>query len=424
MRAGSAARRAVVLIPWIASGCGGGDAASPTGVPDSKADVLDGGMGSDAATEGPGDDGGSSADAAAPTSPDASPGDADAGAPVLATVHFLGRFDTRDAAGPRFAWPGSAIAATFQGTGITVSLTDTGTNDFAVVVDGAAPVKLATAGKSKSYSLASNLAAGQHTVVLTKRTESSVGVVQYLGFTVTGGALVASPYPFARRIEYVGDSITCGFGNLGVGPNCSFSDDTEDETLAYGALTAAELGAQQTVIAYSGKGMYRDNAGNTSNEMPVLFGLTLADDATSTWAFQTPAPDVVVINLSTNDFATGDPGSAFEQAYEAFLHQLRAKYPSAYVICTASPMMSGTSLASAVSDIETAVHALNASGDARVTMLQLLGDGGAPLDGGGAVGFATQQASDGYGCDYHPTTKTDAIMATALEPEIQRLTGW
>jgi hypothetical protein len=40
------------------------------------------------------------------------------------------------------------------------------------------------------------------------------------------------------------------------------------------------------------------------------------------------------------------------------------------------------------------------------------------------VGFATQQASDGYGCDYHPSTKTDAMMATALESEIQRLTGW
>src|ERR1019366_2728701 len=161
MRAGRAARRAVVLVPWIAWGCG---TASPTGVPDSGVYVLDGGMGADATTGGPGHDGGSSADAA-PTSSDATPGGADAGAPVLATVHFLGRFDTRDAAGPRFAWPGSAIAATFQGTGITVSLTDTGTNDFAVVVDGAAPVKLATAGKSKTYSLASNLTAGQHTVV-------------------------------------------------------------------------------------------------------------------------------------------------------------------------------------------------------------------------------------------------------------------
>ena len=39
--------------------------------------------------------------------------DADAapdGGPHVATIHYLGRFDTRDPAGPRFAWPGSAIA--------------------------------------------------------------------------------------------------------------------------------------------------------------------------------------------------------------------------------------------------------------------------------------------------------------------------
>jgi hypothetical protein len=155
--------------------------------------------------------------------------------------------------------------------------------------------------------------------------------------------------------------------------------------------------------------------------MPLLFGLSLADDTTSAWPFQTPPPDVVVINLSTNDFAKGDPGSGFEQAYVTFLHQVRAKYPDAYVICAASPMMSGTSRDTAVGYIEGAVQTLNGGGDARVTMLQLAG---APADSGAAVGFAVQAASDGYGCDYHPSTKTDAIMATVLEAEIRRLTGW
>jgi lysophospholipase L1-like esterase len=420
MRANRAAL-GIGLVALGAWGCSTNDASSRT-LPDAgDHGALDAGTPSDA---GPADDaagGGALDGGTTATSSDASPGALDAAPPALATVHFLGRFDTRDAAGPRFAWPGSAIAATFQGTGIQVTLTDSGTNDFSVVVDGAAPVKLATTGKSKTYTLASNLPAGQHTVVLSKRTESFVGVVQYLGFTVQGGALVASPDPFARRIEYVGDSITCGYGNLGAGPSCSFSDDTEDETAAYGAIAAASLNAQQTVIAYSGKGMLRDNSGSTSNEMPLLFGLSLADDTTSAWPFQTPPPDVVVINLSTNDFAKGDPGSGFEQAYVTFLHQVRAKYPDAYVICAASPMMSGTSRDTAVGYIEGAVQTLNGGGDARVTMLQLAG---APADSGAAVGFAVQAASDGYGCDYHPSTKTDAIMATVLEAEIRRLTGW
>ncbi len=248
--------------------------------------------------------------------PDAtvSAGGPDAGPLASPAIHYLGRFDTRDPAGPRFAWPGSAIAATFRGTGIQVTLSDTGTNYFVVVVDGGAPTVLATSGDNKTYTLASNLTNAQHTVMLTKRTESNVGVVQLLGITPQGGALVTSPAPFTRRIEYVGDSITCGYGDLGNGPNCPFSPGTEDETIAYGALTAAQLNAQQTAIAYSGKGMYREYGGSTNNQMPVLFELTLADDPTSTWGFSTPPPDVVVINLGTNDFAQGDPGMAFQQA--------------------------------------------------------------------------------------------------------------
>ena len=114
----------------------------------------------------------------------------DAGPLASPAIHYLGRFDTRDPAGPRFAWPGSAIAATFRGTGIQVTLSDTGTNYFVVVVDGGAPKALATSGDDKTYTLASNLANGQHTVMLTKRTESNVGVVQLLALTPVGGALV------------------------------------------------------------------------------------------------------------------------------------------------------------------------------------------------------------------------------------------
>ncbi len=340
------------------------------------------------------------------------------GAAAQATIHFLGRFDTRDAAGPRFAWPGSALAATFSGTGIKVSLTDAGTNYFTVVIDGGAPATLSTTGSNKTYTLASNLAFGSHTLVLTKRTESNVGVVQFLGLAPQGGSLVPSPDPFTRRVEYVGDSITCGYGNLGMGPNCSFSADTEDETVAYGALAAAGLDAQQTVVAYSGKGMYRNNDGTTQDAMPVLFERTLADDPTSVWGFATPPPDIVVINLSTNDFAKGDPGASFHQAYVAFLHQLRTHYASAYVLCTLSPLLSGSDRSASLGYIQGAVQQVRTGGDDKVSMVAI------PDEGGTTSIFDVQQASDGYGCDYHPSTKTDALMATQLIPAIRGLTAW
>src|SRR5580658_9325216 len=124
--------------------------------------------------------------------------------PPLALVHFLGRFDTRSPEGPRFSWAGSAIAANFDGTGVDVTLEDTGADLFSIVVDGGAPGTLATSRGTGTYPLASGLPTGRHSIVLTKRTESFVGVARYLGLTPVAGALVPSPDPFSRRIEDVG----------------------------------------------------------------------------------------------------------------------------------------------------------------------------------------------------------------------------
>jgi lysophospholipase L1-like esterase len=345
---------------------------------------------------------------AQPAAVTAPPDEARAAPAPTATVHFLGRFDTRDPAGPRFAWPGSAIVARFTGTGIAVRLHDRGKNYFNVVVDGGAPRAVATSRAAGAYTLASGLGPGEHTVVLTKRTESHVGVVQFLGLVPTGGALLPSPEPFARRIEYVGDSISCGYGDLAPAASWHFSDSTEDETIAYDSLAAAELDAQQTVVASSGVGLLRDSGGSTVNQMPVLFERTLADDPTSAWTFAAPPPDVVVIALGTNDFAAGDPGTAFQRAYVAFVGRVRAHYPSAQIVCANGPMLREPAHGRARGYIQGAVSDLVAAGDRKVSYLE----------------FEPQQDADGYGCDYHPSPATHRKMARTLVEAIRARTGW
>ena len=243
-----------------------------------------------------------------------------AAASLMALARPIGRFDTRDPAGPRFGWPATAIEAAFTGVGINVRLRDEGANVFAVVIDGGTPASLATNRTTERYVLARGLGPGRHTVLLTKRTESNVGVVQFLGFVPHEGVLLKTPEPArTRRIEFVGDSVTCGYGDLATDPKEHFSPATEDETSAYGALTAAVFGAQRSVIAYSGIGVYRDHDGSTRDQMPVRFRRILADDPTSVWGFRGPAPDAVVVHLGANDFAKGDPGAVFEQAYVGLL---------------------------------------------------------------------------------------------------------
>jgi lysophospholipase L1-like esterase len=332
----------------------------------------------------------------------------------LASIRYVGRFDMRDPAGPRFAWPGTALVAAFTGTGLNMKLRDSGTSFFSVVVDGGEATRLSTNVGTETYSVASGLAEGGHTVVLTKRTESVFGTVQLLSVNPVGGALRAPPPGATRRIEYVGDSITCGLGDLGAGPRCRSSAATEDETVAYGALAAASLQAEASVIAYSGIGLL---VSPTGVAMPTLFLRARPDDPTPMppGELERAPPDVVVVNLGTNDFARGDPGPSFESATVAFLgEELRGHYPNAYIICALSPMLTDAMPTSPMErskarvSLQSAVRARRASGDTRVSYLE----------------FDEQTADDGYGCDVHPSLQTHRQMATKLVSAIRSLTGW
>lgn len=339
--------------------------------------------------------------------------DTHAGQMVDQLVHSIGRLDRRDPAGPRFSWPGTTLEAVFTGTGVDVRLRDSGTNFFSVVIDGENTTVLSTRAATDRYTLASNLPPGRHTVALTKRTEARVGVVQFLGFSPHDGAIVEAPWPARpRRIEFIGDSITCGYGDLGTDPDQHFSPELEDETIAYGALTAQALGAEHTAIAFSGIGLVRDRRGSTSEQMPARFDRALADDPTS----RPPSaePDAVVINLGTNDFALGDPGDRFEQAYIQFVHAIRAAYPHAWIVCAVSPSLTdlyppnAMSRTKATAAIRTVVDRLTSEGDRKVTTFP----------------FAEQRMSDGFGSDYHPSARTHRRMAEQLVPALRALLGW
>ncbi len=234
----------------------------------------------------------------------------------------------RDSAGPRFDWSGSSVTASFTGTGIAVRLgnadTGSGPNRMQVVIDGTPdPDELELPdGTDVTYVLASGLAAGTHTVEVYKRTEGYYGAVQFLGFQAeddsdTGWAIAPSTAP-SRHLEIIGDSISAGYGVLSPSVTCKGAQylDYQDAYLAYGLDTARELSATAVSIAQSGKGVYRDNTGSTTHQLPYLYPLTLASD-TVDYDFAQPV-DAVLIDLGTNDFAQGDAGEyQFKENFEA-----------------------------------------------------------------------------------------------------------
>jgi lysophospholipase L1-like esterase len=323
---------------------------------------------------------------------------------------FIGRFDTSDAAGPKFAWSATTIKANFTGTGIAVNLKSTGDNWFNVIIDGVVgtPVNVAS-GTTMPVALAVGLASGSHTVELVRRTEAWVGEVQFLGFTVTDGQLLTPPATAARRIEFIGDSITCGYGNEGTSQYQSFTTKNENAYLAYGSVAARALGADQITVAWSGKGVIRNYGGDTNEMMPELYPRILPYNSTLTWDAGQWLPQVVVINLGTNDFSVGVPDKeAFTTAYANFVQKIRSQYGDAHIYCAVGPMLNGDNLASARDFVTTVVNQFASAGDAKVQLIE----------------FAMQDGTLGYGEDWHPTVATHAQMAEQLVQQIQADLGW
>jgi lysophospholipase L1-like esterase len=409
-----------MLLSGIACSDSGSDSSVPGGAAGAGAMIgvvvagaPSAGSGGSGAT--PGEAGAGAAPVASSNAGAANAGGASGGAspgpevPGEPGVRFIGRVDTSDAAGARFAWSGTGIVARFSGTELAVRMN--GAQQYSVLVDGELQPKLTTTGGADV--LASGLSAGEHEVEIYRRTEANQGESQFLGFELGAGELLAPPAPSERRIEIIGDSISAGYGNEGADMSCPFSPDTENHYLTYGAIAARNVGAELVTVAWSGKGVvcnYGDDAASCTDPMPLYYGRTLPNRADSAWDFSRYQPQAVVINLGTNDMSTlTDPSEQeFTSAYVDLLTRVRTAYPDALILCTVGPLLNGTDLTTARAYIAAAVQQRVSAGDGDVQTFEL----------------APTNASDGYGCDYHPSLRTHEIMADVLTTTLEAELGW
>ena len=332
-------------------------------------------------------------------------------------IHFVGRFDFTDPQGPRSEWSGASIVTTFHGTGISVRLAETLIPDgqgehteFRVTIDGVTTSLLRLAAATDTYLLATGLPPGRHVVEVFRRSEALFSTVQFLGFLVEDGALVPSGYPFTRRMEFVGDSITAGYGaeGNGVGAGCDFSAVTENGAASFAAVTARSLNAGYSAVAWSGRGLRLNygepNANPPLPTMPDLYGRTRASDTSDTWDFGAYVADVVVIYLGTNDtWNVADPGPDFTSTYVTFLARIRTHYPAAHIFAVAAPERGFV-----VTRVQSAVTERQAV-DANVHFFQF---------------DDYDLARDGIGCNGHPSAAAHTVMAEKLTAAIRAVTRW
>jgi lysophospholipase L1-like esterase len=328
---------------------------------------------------------------------------------VAAGVRWFGRVDTTNPAQPRFSWSGTGFVARFDGTSLAAELSISGAAEiFKTVVDGAPQPAFTAMPGQATHLLATGLGAGMHTVEVYRQTEGAQGETRLVKLTVGDGALVEPPPGSARLIEVIGDSITCGYGNLGkISDAECFSTESHWDT--YAAVAARALGAELSTIAASGRGVVRNYGGDTGGTMPMLYERTLANAPNPAWDFHVE-PQAVVINLGTNDISNnkGDPGTAFRDTYVRLLETIRHKYPNAFIVGIIAPLLSGGELTTIQGHIRAAVEARNAAGDGKVSTL-----------------FTLQpQASDKFACQYHPNVAQNALMAGLLEADLRAKLGW
>ncbi|MCB9615863.1 MAG: SGNH/GDSL hydrolase family protein [Sandaracinus sp.] len=235
-----------------------------------------------------------------------------------------------------------------------------------------------------------------------RRNETFVGnATTFHGFV--GITSIASPTPYGRLVEFVGDSITCGYGNLGDGPGCPFSAETESEPDAYGAITAARLSAGHVAIAWSGIGLTQNYGGSTEGLMGERYARTIGTEDTA-WSFE-DAPDVVVVLLGTNDFWNGDPGTAFADAMDTFVQQVRTRRPDSAIVLATSPMIGGENHTRHRGYLQTAIDRAAGRGDSRVFLAEV------------PTGTNT-------GCDYHPSVAGHEAVADVVTARIREVMGW
>jgi lysophospholipase L1-like esterase len=361
---------------------------------------------------GGGDDGGAGSGGggndAGPPPIDANPSQPPAGV-VAAGVRWLGRVDTTtNPAQPRFSWSGSGFVARFSGTSLTANLSVAGAAQiFKAVVDGTPQPPFTAAAGQGMFPLATGLAAGEHTVELHRQTEGPQGDTRLVGLTVGDGALMDPPAGAARLIEVIGDSISCGYGNLGTLADTDCFP-TESHWDTYGAIAARALAAEISTVAASGRGIIRNYGGDTGGTLPKLYKNAVTNAATPVWDFHVE-PQAVIVNLGTNDISNnkGDPGDAFRDTYRTLLETVRAYYPRTFIVCIIAPLLNGGDLSTIQGHIRAAVDARVAAGDTKVEFFNI-----------------PPQTTDKFACQYHPNVAENQLMADMLVPYLKSKLGW
>ena len=225
----------------------------------------------------------------------------------------------------------SGFEVNFIGTSLQADISTIGptfTGTVKVYVDGEFTQYLNYPTDFDRVDLCKDLEEGFHTVKVLKMTEQGYLRVQLNDLRTDGIALTAFPSS-ELRFEFYGDSITSGFGNLGI---TSQFKECEDGTQTYATMLGEYFGADCDMISYAGV-----PACLPVDHSHLLMGQFYDKvDAVSNidYDFDANPVDLVVINLGTNDAGSAQKTiSNMAEGYAELLRGIRAKRPGVPILC-------------------------------------------------------------------------------------------
>ena len=339
-------------------------------------------------------------------------------------IQYTGRISFANPERPAWNFPGIQIVASFEGTSLRM-MAKPRSGYFMAKIDQAEPFKVAFRGERDSVvTLATALPNGVHTVKLMYAIEGYEFYPEFWGFVLDKGKnLVETPALPSRKIEFIGNSITCGYGNEGLKKEEGFDYATENHYYSYASITARNLEAQHWVVARSGIGAYRNygepKTGSPGSCMPVQYEYTgyawkpeLRKEATflsEKWDFNCYQPDVVCINLGTNDLSTNNYDlTLLKQGYQKLLKMVRQHNPESKIVFLTGTMLYNKELALQRQLLDEVAAEAQKSGDKQVYRFDM-----PPIDNNAF-----------YGNDWHPNIYQDEKMAAELTVFLRQLMNW
>ena len=242
---------------------------------------------------------------------------------------------------------------------------------------------------------------GPVVIRILKLTEFQYGTVELTELSTDGD--IRPTKKKERRILFIGNSLTAGYGVCGSEKDERFTTQTEDVTRGYSWLTARALHADPWMVAWSGCGVLsrwippEETGPRTDHLMPEVFAQETRPEFD---------PQLILINIGTNDasYTRGnrEREAAFTEKYVSFVKQVAMVYPEAEIVLLYGMME--VSLREAVA--ETAYRCMQEGMDCSFYELPLMEPG------------------DGFGTDAHPSKKTHEKTAGVLTAFLTEKMHW